>query len=174
MAKRGPQGGPPPEARIANQEARKKAIELRMAGHSNLEVAEILGVTPPTASRYFTQAIRDIPQEAAENYRQKQLLQLDELLKAIWGASRTGSKESVWMIDRALAIMERQAKLLGLEKLAEIEAMKAAQGDAGVEAESMIGTLLDGLKAAYVSQKERENADVEEDEDDLDDLEDDE
>lgn len=156
MARRGPQGGPPAEKRIEVQHLRRRAIELRSAGYSNLEVAETLGVTPPTASRYFTEGIRDIPKEAAEDYRQKQLLQLDQLLKAIWDGSRTGSKESVWMIDRALAIMERQAKLLGLEKLADIEAVKSLQGDASAEAESVMGTLIDGLKAAYVAQKGRE------------------
>ncbi|OHD15044.1 MAG: hypothetical protein A2Y38_25865 [Spirochaetes bacterium GWB1_59_5] len=149
------------EKRTDMAEKQRHALELRNAGRSLQFVADIYGVDQSTVSRWCSAAIKDIPREAAEEFRQRQLLQLDAMLEAIWDDVVSGNQLK---IDRALAILERQAKLTGLEDLAKIEALKAAKGDAGVEAESMIGTLIDGLKAAYVKQKERATSDV----DDLD------
>lgn len=158
MARRGPKGGPPLEKRVEVKERTKTALELRLAGWSVTSIAEHLGVHVTTVSRNITNELRNIPKEAAEEYRQRQLMQLDAMMKGIWDDATAGND---WKIDRMLAILESQRKLLGLEKLAEIEALKSAQGDAGVEAESMIGTLLDGLKSAYVAQKNRETDEAE-------------
>lgn len=147
--------------RVEMAEKQRHALELRNAGHSLQHVADLYGVDKSTVSRWCSAALADIPREAADEFRQRQLLQLDDMLRGIWEDVINGNQLK---IDRALAIMERQAKLTGLEDLAKIEALKAAKGDAGVEAESMIGTLIDGLKAAYVQQKQRENVD----DDDLD------
>ena len=112
-------------------EKQRHALELRLAGWSIQDIADLYGVDKSNASRWCSAAIRDIPKEAAEEYRQRQLLQLDILIKGIWNDASAGND---FKIDRILAIMERQAKLMGLDQLAAMQAARDMKGLPAVDA----------------------------------------
>lgn len=142
------------EQRTDMAEKQRHALQLRNSGWSVQDVADHYQVDKSTVSRWCTAAIADIPREEATEFRQRQLMQLDALMKTVWEpANNAKNKGFEWKIDRALAIMERQAKLYGLDKLAEIEALKAAKSDPGEESGSMMSVLLEGLQNAYIAQK---------------------
>jgi hypothetical protein len=57
-------------------------------------------------------ALKATLQEPADELRKMELERLDRLLLAVWGQAAKGNQGG---IDRALKIMERRAKLLGLD-----------------------------------------------------------
>ena len=100
---------------------REKALELRAKGMSIRAIADKLGVSK-------TQVQRDIEKElqAAAEERKKiagliidlELTKLDELEQEAWKHIAAGELSA---IDRCLRIMERRAKLLGLDAAEKVE-----------------------------------------------------
>ncbi len=148
MAKRGPQGGPPLAKRVETQKRRNEALEMRLAGKSNLEIAAHFGVDPATASRYVTQALKAIPQENAEEVLRQELQRLDLMWLGIWKDACNGD---TWKIDRAIAIMDRRAKYLGLDNF--------VQPDNAEDARAALASFLGDIK-------KKVNGDPEDEEDD--------
>jgi hypothetical protein len=64
------------------------------------------------AEQAVRSAIRKVLQEPAEAVRELEAMRLDALLQALWGKALDGD---VLVIDRVLKIMDRRARLLGLD-----------------------------------------------------------
>ncbi|MCQ4136658.1 sigma-70 region 4 domain-containing protein [Rhodococcus rhodochrous] len=160
MAKRGPQGGPPLAKRVETQKRRNEALEMRLAGKSNLEIAAYFGVDPGTASRYVTQALKAIPQENAEEVLRQELQRLDRMWLGIWKDAINGQD---FKIDRALAIMDRRAKYLGLDNF--------VQPDNSQDARAALASFLGDVKKQVNGESADEDEDLEDgtDEDEEDD-----
>ena len=96
-------------------ERRVKALELRKAGVSYRQIAEALGVDVRTAHRDVMHELEQIEKHAAE--LRPRVLQLElERADALWMASYPEAKRGhLGAIDRCVKIMERRAKLLGLD-----------------------------------------------------------
>ena len=95
---------------------RNQAIELRRQGYTLKRIGQVLGVSTQTAANYVNYCLRELVEltaAATEEYRQLELERLDALQAAIWNQAVSGN---LWAIDRCMAIMERRAKLLGLDK----------------------------------------------------------
>jgi hypothetical protein len=91
-----------------------RALELRKAGATYETIAQMLGYASKSTAftavnRIMTQSKREASKEAFE----MELRRLDDLMMTLWPIARAG--ENMGAIDRVLRIMERRAKLLGLD-----------------------------------------------------------
>lgn len=90
-----------------------KALELRKAGVSYQAIADQLGFRSRGSAHNAVMAVlRKTLQEPADEVRQLELERLDALLMGMYPQARKGNQGAV---DRCLRIMERRAKLLGLD-----------------------------------------------------------
>ena len=92
-----------------------QCLHLRMAGYSHREIAAQLGIAPSSAYKRVRHAFDEVNKhnlDTAEQLRALELLRLDELLSALWDTAIAGDLKAV---DRVLKVMERRAKLLGLD-----------------------------------------------------------
>jgi ribosomal protein L15E len=101
-------------------EARKldnqvKALELRRMGKGYVEIGAALGISKSQAHRYVTEGMGDARAQVAagiDEIRTEEISRLDAMLSGLWPKARRGE---VAAVDRVLRIMERRARLLGLD-----------------------------------------------------------
>lgn len=102
--------------RAATAERRTKAIALRLAGLDNETIATRLGYAGSAAvSKDISRALdanRAAEREWTDELRVVEALRLDRLQAAVWPSAVSGDPRS---IDTALRIMERRARLFGLD-----------------------------------------------------------
>ena len=97
-------------------ERRAKVSALRLAGvRDQRSIARQLGVSQPTISRDFDVLDKLYQERAAQDIAAAKGLDLErieELITALWPAAKKGQ----WLaVDRIVALMERKARLLGLD-----------------------------------------------------------
>lgn len=101
---------------IRRIEAKKKAAEalfLRLAGATYQDIANQLAYKNPSgAQRAVERAMLDTIQEPADKLRKLELSRLDRMQRGLWGKAIIGGTGAV---DRIIKIMERRAKLTGLD-----------------------------------------------------------
>ncbi len=106
---------------IERRKKMAKALALREVGASYRQIAAALEVAPATAYGYVADALAELTREPAESVLQLELSRLDTMMHGVWLAAAKGELQA---IDRVLKIMERRAKLTGVDQLA---AQKVAQ-----------------------------------------------
>lgn len=137
--------------RIDAAERQRKALEARKAGATYDQIARQLNYGSTSAAhKAVMTALRKTIQEPADELRQLELTRLDALLIPVWGQAMKGSLPA---IDRAIRIMERRAKLLGLDaplKFDLAEIVKQVAEELGLTPDESAETLTDvmGLLAA--------------------------
>ena len=107
--------------RIRTTEKTLKALELRKRGLNYTQIGEKLGCARSTACRYVLSELENLAdkcREEAVHVRDIELQRLDALYLKAWEAVEGGDLPA---IDRCLRIMERRAKLLGLDAAEKIE-----------------------------------------------------
>jgi DNA-binding CsgD family transcriptional regulator len=112
--------------RVLAREREEKALALRKAGASYSQIAKQLGVTKNAAHKMVTRVLDRYAYKIADGVpavRELEIQRLDMLLLGIWDRARRGDGSA---IDRALKIMERRARLLGLD------APKEFKGEVGM------------------------------------------
>lgn len=88
-----------------------EALEMRKAGLPYQKIADALGYSNHSGARKAViAAMKKTLREPADEVREMEILRLDDLINAIW---HLRSKPEY--LDRILKIMERRAKLLGLD-----------------------------------------------------------
>lgn len=94
-------------------ERERQALELRKAGLTLDAIAKQMGLSgAPVVHGMVTRALDRIVTPVAEEYKKLELERLDALYRAMAPAALQGK----WLaVDRCLAIMDRRAKLLGLD-----------------------------------------------------------
>lgn len=116
------------EQQISATERQRRALDMRKAGKSYQAIAATLGyASTGGAHKAVHSALTKTLSEPAEQVRDLELARLDALLEALWPGA-TGAKTAPWeedgrpapevdieRVDRVLKIMERRAKLLGLD-----------------------------------------------------------
>lgn len=157
-------GRPPMSAKaIAIREKQQRACDLRAAGHSFEWIAKELGYRSHEGVRYAVNAVLERDNhEAAENLRTMHGRQLRKLRLSLWDRA-TGEDPAVVVedqqgrgvavmnqetaIDRVLKILEREAKLHGLDAptRAEVKA-SLTEDDARALVDEVIGILRDALR----------------------------
>jgi hypothetical protein len=104
------------QRKLEAMDRNKSALELRLAGHSYSAIAEELGFAGASgAIAAVKRAMRDAYLEPALELRDMEGRRLDELLLEMWP-----KKNKITYLDRILKIMERRAKLFGLDAPAKI------------------------------------------------------
>lgn len=121
-----------------------QALELRRAGKSYPEIAAALGVATSHAHRLVEEGMTDarsqVGAEAAQ-LRSEEISRLDAMLQGLWPAARKGG---VTAVDRVLKIMERRARLLGLDSPVRAAVEGGPPGSPPVQS---VGMTLDEFRA---------------------------
>ncbi|MEU3260957.1 hypothetical protein ABZ694_24745 [Streptomyces albidoflavus] len=98
-------------------ERRAKLIRMRLAGHEFDEIARVLEYSSASAaSKDMIRVLekrRDEQDAEVSVYRQQEGDRLDALLRAHWDAATSGDDPKA--ADLVLKIMDRRAKLMGLD-----------------------------------------------------------
>ena len=109
----------PRKAPAVTAERRAQAFELRKAGVSLRQIATTLGVDHTTVARYVKHTIAGLKRQTLDLAAEERTLQLERLNKLLltdWPAATAGvTPWSLAAQDRVFKILERQAKLLGLD-----------------------------------------------------------
>lgn len=119
---------------LTRQQRRVEALNLRIKGHTYREIAEALQVS--TKSAYFDvqEALRYLAKferVLAEDVRAMHLARLDALTTFLWPAAEGGD---TFAIQQVLSVMQRQAKLLGLDAPIEIDVnLRRPLREAGID-----------------------------------------
>jgi len=111
----------PTGTRERNASRRIQVLELRKAGASMRQIAKTLHVAVSTAHRDLWQALDELAKEQrdkAEPLRQLELERLDRYVLALDGAISQGDPRA---IAAAVRIMERRARLFGLDAVTKHE-----------------------------------------------------
>lgn len=93
----------------------RRALEMRLKGLPYTEIASALGVSQAWAYRLVAKELarqKELTSEKAMELIRLESLRLDELWKAVLPRCQTGEPRA---IAAALAIMDRRARLLGLD-----------------------------------------------------------
>ena len=135
-------------------EKQKQALALALAGVDYQTIAEKVGYNSRQAAwKAVKSALNKTIKAAAEDVKQMQISRLDTMLKAIWASVVAGN---LGVIDRALRLEERRARLLGLDAPIKQEHTGAAGGPIKTEDVTPIAdeerinklvALLDGARA---------------------------
>jgi hypothetical protein len=100
--------------RVKAHDRHLQALELRKAGATYQVIADQLGYASPRgAHKAVASALKATLREPADGLRELELARLDSALLAIWRRVQSGDDKA---IDRLVRIMERRAKLLGLDE----------------------------------------------------------
>ena len=95
------------------KERRRRALQLRMRGATLSDIARQVGYASASgASKAVRAALEADAAAAAGEVRKLHVARLETLLDAIWDAASRGQLSAV---DRVLRVLDRQAKLLGLD-----------------------------------------------------------
>lgn len=108
--------------RIRTTEKTLKALELRKRGMNYTQIGEKLGCARSTACRYVLSELENLAdkcREEAAHVRDLELQRLDDLYLIAYRAISDGN--DLAGIDRCLRIMERRAKLLGIDAAAKVD-----------------------------------------------------
>ena len=105
---------------VRAHERHLQALELRKAGVTYEVIAGQLGYANASGARKAVlSALKATLREPAAELRELELARLDAMLLPLWRPVQAGDEKAV---DRALRIMERRARLLGLDR-------KTAEGE---------------------------------------------
>ena len=79
------------------------------------QIGEALGITRQSAHKAVQKALQEIQQRTAEEATELRALEcerLDEMGRGLWAEARKGNPKAV---EKMLKVMERRAKLIGLD-----------------------------------------------------------
>src|SRR5579863_52589 len=97
---------------IKDQERLNRVLALRTQGWTLKQIGEQEGVSNVRIHQLIVIALAQLVSEPGEEMRRLEQARLDDLQTAMWERAMNGDYAA---IDRCLAIMERRAKLMGLD-----------------------------------------------------------
>jgi hypothetical protein len=105
-------------ANVRRAEQMRQASQLRAAGATFREIGEALGIDATTARRHILDTLDRAAYEDATLMRTLEGERLDRLQRGLWAAATSGDTDAARTVVR---IMERRAKLFGLDSPTKIE-----------------------------------------------------
>ena len=143
--------------RIKAVERQRAALELRKTGATYQEIADQLRYQGSSgAYKSVMSALKRTLQEPARDVRLLELIRLDDLYAAVYQMIQQSIEDSeplpLIAVDRCLKIMDRRAKLLGLDAPAKLQVAdwRREMEDQGINA----GEIFDELVGKYVEALE--------------------
>jgi hypothetical protein len=132
-----------------------RVYELRIQGLTFDAIANEVGFSGPSGAWQAYQRIRhEVIFESIDDARQLELMRLDELQVAVWDRAVNGELPAAHCV---LKIMDRRAKLLGLDKPEKVEVnkwdFKAEDLDAEVQ---RIVTIMNEREDQFMERREAE------------------
>lgn len=138
--------------RLKASERRARAFRLRLAGAKFREIGQQLGCTEQRAHQIITDEIARISEKCTELAEQVRTLELERLDVLQMGCWRNATQGNLGSVDRVLRIMERRAKLLGLDAPDQVQLQGGEHGIAAMIAMAqdpdLYGSGLDDLPGA--------------------------
>jgi hypothetical protein len=128
-------GATPPEVMTKVTDNQWKAVELRSAGASYREIGAALGISHEGARRMVMAAMEQIPVEQCDYMRKVDGERIDRLQRALWPKALGGDVKAIMAITR---LMERRAKLFGLDAPVKVDATVTEVTQADIEMEELI------------------------------------
>ena len=112
-------GGNPAWKKLKAADRRDMALELAIAGLNYNQIGDKLGCSRQRAFQIVHEELARLAEQTrgkTEIYRRRQLERLDTMLKGVWDQATAGDLQA---IDRVAKLLDREAKLLGLDKPAQ-------------------------------------------------------
>src|SRR3954462_829872 len=123
--------------RIGQVDAEKEALELRLKHWSYPDIADIQGVSIPTVRARIERAIQyRLPQETRRQMRQMEGTRLDRhqpLNQLIIDSASTTMSEKQKAVEVMLRVMDRRARLFGLDAPAKLDVQYSSTMDNEIE-----------------------------------------
>ena len=103
--------------KLTAREREARSVELRKEGHTYQEIADELRYKSPSGARdaILRAMEKMLPVEEAEEVRKMEAMRLDAITQRLWGKFKEKGKVNLGIVDRLLRIMERRARLLGID-----------------------------------------------------------
>lgn len=141
------------EAEMRRRDAR--VYELRIQGNTFDQIATEVGYSGPSGAWQAHQRIKsEWIFESIEEARQLELMRLDELQVAVWDRALNGELPAAHCV---LKIMDRRAKLLGLDKPEKVEVNKWDFNAEDLDAEvQRIVTMMNEREDQFMERREAE------------------
>ena len=141
------------EAEMKRRDAR--VYELRIQGDTFEQIASEVGFSGPSGAWQAYQRIKsEWIFESVEEARQLELMRLDELQVAVWDRAINGELPAAHCV---LKIMDRRAKLLGLDKPEKVEVNKWDFNAEDLDAEvQRIVTMMNEREDEFMERREAE------------------
>jgi hypothetical protein len=142
----------------ARERKANAAVQLRIAGASWTQIADILGY--PTARAAFVAFEKAMERELHTEQSQNRLRdlagrRLDSLLRSVWGkASNAEHPEHLAAVGRARDIVDRQIKLYGLDAPAEVVIHSPSQAELDQWVARVVQTEVPALEEANIFDAE--------------------
>lgn len=112
----------------AVEKRERDATELMLAGANYSEIGRAIGLHPSSARKMVLRIMADIAvehKEKVEQLRELEVRRLDRLLMRVWSDAQGGNAQAQ---NTVLRIMERKAKLLGLDMPVQMEVASPGGG----------------------------------------------
>ncbi len=108
------------ESRLPAAERQRLAFELRLAGVTYEQIAQRLGYGGPSgAHKAVSTWLRRTRTEPSDELIRIETARIDRLWRGLWERAAGGDLQAA---DRALRLMERRSKLLGLDSPTKVDA----------------------------------------------------
>ena len=113
------------KGKLSATQKQAEALRLRTQGKPFDEIARILEYRSISgAHKAVTTGLQKTLQEPADELRKMEAERLDRMLEGLWDKAISGD---TWSVDRVLGIMDRRAKLFGLDYSGQDDPAEAAQ-----------------------------------------------
>ena len=104
-------------------ERRVQALELRKAGYTFPQIAAALEISTQAAYKHVVKALEVIHNEISEKTEELRTLEVERIDTLYMVMYKKAEKGDYNAVDRCIKLMERRAKLLGLDAPAKSEIM---------------------------------------------------
>ena len=113
--------------RLSKAQKKAKALDLRLAGYTYAKIAETLGISDSSAHRYVSEGLDEANADALEGaHKLRKVMngRLEKMIVALWKDALTAEsiEERRRSIRELVKLLDRQAKLLGLDAPKGVEA----------------------------------------------------
>jgi hypothetical protein len=127
---------------VARAERWAQAAQLRAAGATFREIGRALDVDPTTAQTWVWRYLKEVAVEAADEMRLQEGQRLDRLQRGLWAQATAGDTRAVLAV---LRIMERRARMFGLDMPVQVQVQEVPPALSQVEQElqTILGSLAD-------------------------------
>lgn len=120
-----------------------QCFDLKVQGYSLRQIAELTGLSKDTVSNRIRHAVDTMISPRVEDYRALQDQQIDALEAEVLAVMRTVDQPETRLkaVDRLVRLMERRARLHGIDAPVKVDATITQQTQQEIELEALFANL---------------------------------